>query len=441
MILNKSIRSGGSHITRLFLLEGLVGSLGRLAGLFGLVDSLDDTDSNGLSHVAYGKSSKRWVLVEGLDTHWLAWNHLDDGSITRLDKLGGIFNLLTSSAINLLDELRELACNVGSVAIEHRRVSSTNLTWVVEDDNLGVEGSGFLGWLVLGVRADKATSNFLDRDVLDVEANVVSWDTLNKLFVVHLDGLDFSGDTGWGKGDDHTGLDDTGFDTSDWHCSDTANLVDILKRKTEWLVGWTHWWLDGIDSIEEGLALDDTSLGLLLPALVPWHVGGSLQHVVSVPSRDRDESNGFWVVSDLLDEVGCLLDNFVETILGPLGGVHLIDGDNELSYTEGVSEESVLTGLTILGNTGFEFTSTTSNDKDSAIGLGGTSNHVLDEITVTWSVDNGNVVFWCLELPESDIDGDTTLTLGLQFVENPGIFEGTLSQFSGFLLELLDGTL
>lgn len=30
------------------------------------------------------------------------------------------------------------------------------------------------------------------------------------------------------------------------------------------------------------LALDDTSLGLLLPSLVPGHVGGLLQHVVTV---------------------------------------------------------------------------------------------------------------------------------------------------------------
>jgi hypothetical protein len=46
-----------------------------------------------------------------------------------------------------------------------------------------------------------------------------------------------------------------------------------------------------------------------------------------------------------------------------------------------------------------------------------------------------------LELPESDIDGDTTLTLGLELVKNPSVLEGTLTEFGGFLLELLDGTL
>lgn len=43
----------------------------------------------------------------------------------------------------------------------------------------------------------------------------------------------------------------------------------------------------------------------------------------------------------------------------------------------------MLAGLAIFGNTGFEFTGTGSNDEDSAVGLRGTSDHVLDEVTMT----------------------------------------------------------
>jgi len=170
-----------------------------------LDDGLDDTDSDGLSHVTDGETSERWVVSESLNTHWLGWNHLDNGSITRLDELGRVLGGLSSTTIDLLKELRELASNVGSVAIKDWSVTSTNLTRVVEDNNLGVEGFGTLWWIVLGVTADVATTNFLDGNVLDVESNVVTWKTLNKLFVMHLDGLDFSGDTSWGEGDDHTG--------------------------------------------------------------------------------------------------------------------------------------------------------------------------------------------------------------------------------------------
>jgi len=51
-------------------------------------------------------------------------------------------------------------------------------------------------------------------------------------------------------------------------------------------------------------------------------------------------------------------------------GVHLVDGDDELFDIEGESESSVLSGLAI-GDTSLEFTSTSGNVEDSAIGLGG----------------------------------------------------------------------
>ena len=71
-----------------------------------------------------------------------------------------------------------------------------------------------------------------------------------------------------------------------------------------------------------------------------------------------------------------------------LGSVHLVDGDDELPDTEGEGEQGVLTSLAILGDTSLELTSTTGNDEDSTISLGGTSDHVLDEVTVSGSVND-----------------------------------------------------
>jgi hypothetical protein len=42
---------------------------------------------------------------------------------------------------------------------------------------------------------------------------------------------------------------------------------------------------------------------------------------------------------------------------------------------------------------------------------------------------------------KSNVDGDTTLTLGLELVKNPSVLEGRLAELGGLLLELLDGTL
>ena len=64
------------------------------------------------------------------------------------------------------------------------------------------------------------------------------------------------------------------------------------------------------------------------------------------------------------------------------GGVHLVDSDDELLHSESVGEESVLAGLSILRDTGFELTSTGGDDEHTAVGLGSASDHVLDEIPV-----------------------------------------------------------
>ena len=152
-------------------------------------------------------------------------------------------------------------------------------------------------------------------------------------------------------------------------------------------------------------------------------LGRLLQHVVTVPARDGDKGNRFGVVTDLLDEVGSLLDDFVESVLGPLASVHLVASNNELPDTEGEGEESVLSGLTVLGNTSLELSNTGGNDENGTVGLGGTGDHVLDKVSVTRSVNDRDLVSGGLEFPKSNVDGDTTLTLGLEFVKNPGVFE------------------
>ena len=51
--------------------------------------------------------------------------------------------------------------------------------------------------------------------------------------------------------------------------------------------------------------------------------------------------------------------------------------------------------------------------------------------------NDGDIVLGSLELPEGNVDSDTTLTLGLQLVKHPGVLEGTLAKFGGFLCMLL----
>lgn len=163
---------------------------------------------------------------------------------------------------------------MGSVAIKNGRVTGTDLSRVVEDNDLGVERSGLLGGVVLRVGADVSSSDVLDRDVLDVETDVVSGESLGELLVVHLDRLDLGGDVRGRKVDDHTGLDDTGLDSTDGHRSDTSDLVNILEGESEGLVRGSRRGLNGVDGLQKGLTLGNTGLGLLLPSLVPGHAAG-----------------------------------------------------------------------------------------------------------------------------------------------------------------------
>lgn len=116
------------------------------------------------------------------------------------------------------------------MAIQDGCVSGVDLSGVVHDNDLSLEGFSFLGWVILGVGGDVSSSDILDGQSLDVESYVVTGVGFQKLFVVHFDGLDVSDQSGWGELDGHTGLQDSGFDSSYGNCSDSSNLVNILKR-------------------------------------------------------------------------------------------------------------------------------------------------------------------------------------------------------------------
>merc|ERR1719446_1767642 len=283
----------------------------------------------------------------------------------------------------------------------------------------------------------------LDRHVLDVESNVVSGKCLSERLVVHLHGLDLSGQLDGGEGHEDSRLQDASLHSAHGHCSNSSNFVNILEGKAEGLVCGSLGRDDGVEALKEGDATSLAFLALHSPSLVPGHVGGGFNHVVAMEPGDGHEGHSGGVVSDLLDEASNFLLDLLEPGLGVggLGGVHLVDGHDELLDPEGVGEEGVLSGLPVLGDTGLELSSSGGDDKHTAISLGGSSDHVLDEIPMTGSINDGHVVLGSLELPESDVDGDSTLTLRLQLVHNPRILEGSLARLLGLLLELLNGPL
>merc|ERR1719342_260770 len=245
-----------------------------------------------------------------------------------------------------------------------RRVSIADLTRGIEDNNLGGEVLNSRGWLVLGIRGNISSLDVLHGDVLDVEADVISGNCLGERLVMHLHGLDLGGQHVGGEGDNHAGLDNASLNSANGHCSNTSNFVHILEGKSERLVSGSGWRNDGVKSFKKSHTTGISLLPLDLPSLVPGHLVGGVDHVVSVPSGDGDEGDSNWVVSDLLDEVGNFLLDLLKPGLavGRLGRVHLVTGNDELLDTKGVGKESVFPGLTVLGDTGLELSSSGGDD-------------------------------------------------------------------------------
>ena len=162
-----------------------------------------------------------------------------------------------------------------------------------------------------------------------------------------------------------------------------------LERKPERLVSRPSGRNDSVKSLEESHAAGLALLPLHVPALVPGHLLGGVDHVVSVPARDGHEWNSGGIVSNLLDEAGNFLADLLEPGLavGRLGGVHLVGGHDELLDPEGVGEQGVLPGLAVLGDAGLELSSTGGDDEDSAVSL---DSNTLEH--------NYNIVRWTLRV-------------------------------------------
>uniref|UniRef100_A0A8C1RS87 Uncharacterized protein n=2 Tax=Cyprinus carpio TaxID=7962 RepID=A0A8C1RS87_CYPCA len=170
-----------------------------------------------------------WVLREALHTHGLARDHKNNGSISRFESLGVVLKLLARTTVDLLLELSKLAGNVSSVAVQHWGIALRDLTRVVQDD-LSCEVCSLYRGVVLAVSSHITTADVLDRHILNVEANIVTGESLGKGLMVHLHRLDLSGHVGRGKGHNHTSLQSSSLNTSNRHSSNTYTSCRGKRR-------------------------------------------------------------------------------------------------------------------------------------------------------------------------------------------------------------------
>mmetsp|Transcript_13879 Transcript_13879/g.17117 ORF Transcript_13879/g.17117 Transcript_13879/m.17117 type:complete len:249 (+) Transcript_13879:866-1612(+) len=199
--------------------------------------------------------------------------------------------------------------------------------------------------------------------------------------------------------------------------------------------------------------MDGLAANLNILALPPSHVLRLLQQVVTHPAGDWHHwgalLNEVLLPTNLHQHALHLVGNLVIPGLLVAGSVavHLVHTNADLLHTQQVDQTRVLTSLSLdltslvvaLGNGSGEVTICWHHDQGH-IGLGGTGNHVLDEVTMAWGIDDGVVPLLGEELLGGACNGHTTLTFLLLSVHEEGKCERTLAQSLGLCLQLLQIT-
>lgn len=94
------------------------------------------------------------------------------------------------------------------------------------------------------------------------------------------------------------------------------------------------------------------------------YIGAWLQHVVTIPAGNGNKGHRVWIVTNLLDVSADFFNDFIIALLAVVGfgGVHLVDAYNELLDSQGVGQQGVLSGLSVLGYPSLKLAYTSRHD-------------------------------------------------------------------------------
>lgn len=105
----------------------------------------------------------------------------------------------------------------------------------------------------LAVPADVPAADVLHRDVLHVEAHVVTRQSLAQGLVVHLHGFHLSGDVHRGKGDHHARPQDSGLHSAHGDCANPCGDKDRVQQNSICLVWpWARTWIQQKQDFSSG---------------------------------------------------------------------------------------------------------------------------------------------------------------------------------------------
>jgi len=275
-----------------------------------------------------------------------------DFGVFVLRKFRWVLDLGSAGLLSRLPkDLGHLARNLGGTRKDNRTVSRLEDTRVLLDGDQSNEGFDRHEFSILFVVDDVTRVDLLILgNTLDGKTNGVTRSGRIQNFLVLFDGEDLlSLEVGWDESNLVTRSESSLFDGSADDLAHTLDVVDVGDRQSKGSIGFT---LGGLDEVVEGIDNGHTR-DLLLggnvssPTLVPSALAGvdGFDQVVAIESGVRNEWHLLRLVADHLKHLNEFVLDFLETVFGPVAGVHLVDTDNNLFDTQEVKKTRVLAGL------------------------------------------------------------------------------------------------
>jgi len=329
--------------------------------------------------VHYCNTSKGCTLLKRLKEQWLGWLELNLSGL-ELGKVRWVLNLLHTSLLGHLPvNLGHFTCKLGGTGEDKRTVTWLEDSWVLLYNNHGAEFLNRQTFSFL-LKVDDVSwgNNLVLANTLDGHTYRVTWSGGVQNLLVLFDGEHLlTLKSGWSNSNDITRTKSSLlYGTAD-DLTNSLNVVYSGNWKTKWGIWVTsRWGNEVVQSIEDSLSCNlNLWLEVSLPSLVPSGLVSWLYKVVSVETRVWDEWNLLWLEANNLKHLYEFILNFLETSLVPSTGVHLVDSNNDLLYSEEVEKTGMLTGLTLfnselgvgLGDSSLETTLLCRNKKKTYI--------------------------------------------------------------------------
>lgn len=100
---------------------------------------------------------------------------------------------------------------------QNREQQHISIRFISNWTNLSLKAVDVRWRILLGVAGHVPSPQVLDGHILNVEPNVVSWQSCLQPLVVHLNGLHLSSELGRGEHQSHAGFEDASFNLTNWH--------------------------------------------------------------------------------------------------------------------------------------------------------------------------------------------------------------------------------